>query len=127
MKTTLGFRTRLGLAFGTVLALSAVIAAAAFRSSYWMSNAADGIVAGAKEQNLTMEMEWALASQSDALRGFLLSSDGRMADQCLKADAHFTESAAELAVLPLSSQDRATFDSLVAAERQTRLTNQQVT
>lgn len=89
------FRTRLAAGFGVVLLLVVIVGAVGYRATYRMSDEADKMVASAQQQNLTMEMEWALVSESDDLRGYLAIGDDSLVAEFNARAQHFNESAAQ--------------------------------
>jgi methyl-accepting chemotaxis protein len=95
----LTFRKRLGLGFGVVLTVAAAIALVGYRSTYTMSDQNDHVVTNARIQNLNMEMEWSIAVQSQAIRGFLLTGDTRLLTTEGDARKHFAECQETLAGL----------------------------
>jgi methyl-accepting chemotaxis protein len=56
-----------------------------------MSDQNDHVVLNAKIQNLNMEMEWSMAVQSEAIRGFLLTGDTQLPSRESDARKHFAE------------------------------------
>jgi methyl-accepting chemotaxis protein len=118
MMKKFSFRWRLALGFAAVLVVGAVVGAVGYQSTYRMSDEADGIALGAKEQNLTMEMEWALAEESAAVRSYLITADPAARQQFDTAEKHFQENAGELNGIQLSSEDRGTLEDLRSAEAQ---------
>jgi methyl-accepting chemotaxis protein len=119
MMKSLTFRVRLALGFGLVLILCMVVGAVGYRATYRMSDAADQMATGDKEQNMAMEMEWSIAVESGAMRGYLLTGDEKELDQFREAEKHFKECADQLAGLAISADDKETFRALLAMRERT--------
>ncbi|HEX4311540.1 MAG TPA: methyl-accepting chemotaxis protein [Acidobacteriaceae bacterium] len=101
------FRTRLAAGFGLVLLVVVVVGAVGYRSTYRMSAEEDKMVANAKKQNMAMEMEWALASESDDLRGYLLTGDAALVTEFNARAQHLTESATEVKGMLVTARGKA--------------------
>jgi methyl-accepting chemotaxis protein len=109
----LTFKKRLGLGFGVVVAVAAVIAVVGYRSTYTMSDQNDHVVTNAQIQNLNMEMEWSIAVQSESVRGFLLTGDTQQLSTEGDARKHFVECEEALAGLISTDRQKELFASTV--------------
>lgn len=105
MTLRMSFRKKLAFGFGFVLLMLSAIAITGYLSSYKMSDAADQIVSSARAQNTGMEMEWALAAYTNAVRGYLLTGDISLLQRAEARSRHFDESANEIAAM-LKSADQ---------------------
>ena len=114
MRLRISIGGKLWLGFGFLLAMLVVIAFAGYMSSYRMSDAADGIANNAQVQNGNMEMEWALASESDAVRGYLLTDNAQLLDRAAANRAHFDESTTSVAKLLTTGEQKAALKTILA-------------
>ncbi|HKV77896.1 MAG TPA: methyl-accepting chemotaxis protein [Candidatus Sulfotelmatobacter sp.] len=89
-------KMKLGIGFGTVLMMVALIGGIGYRGSYEMSNATDKIVSNAGQQNISMDMVASLEMQTKAVRGFLLSGKEEMIKSDKQGQKGFKESADKL-------------------------------
>jgi len=115
MKFRMSISRKLWLGFSFVLALLLAIGVAGYRASYRMSDAADAIAGNAQAQNGNMEMEWALASESEAVRGYLLTGNAELLDRAAAHRAHFDASAKDVAKQLTTPEQNAALDKVMAA------------
>ncbi|HEY1501506.1 MAG TPA: methyl-accepting chemotaxis protein [Acidobacteriaceae bacterium] len=117
MMEKLTFRTRLAGGFGVVLLVVVIVGGVGYQSTYRMSDEADKMVASSNTQNMTMEMEWALASESDDLRGYLTTGDAALVTELNARAQHFTESAAAVKGLLATARGRQLLPQIEDAHR----------
>ncbi len=130
----LTFRWRLFIGFGIVLCVAMAIGAVGYHSTYTMSDQNDLVVANAKLQNNNMEMEWAMAVQTEAVRSFLLTNDTHFLAREGDMRRHFAECAGVIANLAntdrvkqmlgsinaLHDRQNATFDKILSLQKDGR-------
>ena len=97
-------KMKLGIGFGTVLVIVALIGGIGYRATYQLSNATDKIILNSGNQNISMDLVASLEMQSKAVRGFLLSGKEEMIKSDQEGQTGFKESVDKLE--PLLSTEK---------------------
>ncbi len=108
----ISLKMKLGIGFGTVLMIVALIGGIGYRATYQMSKATDKILSSAGEQNISMDMVASLEMQTKALRGFLLSGKDEIIKSDQQGQTGFKESADKLEPLLQTERGKQVFTDI---------------
>jgi methyl-accepting chemotaxis protein len=116
----LTLKMKLGVGFGTLLVIVAVVGGLGYYSTYRLSDATDRIVLNGETQNFSMEMVAALEMQTTAIRGFLLAGKEELLKHDQEGQEAFKENAAKLEPLLQTERGKRVFADISRLFREYR-------
>jgi methyl-accepting chemotaxis protein len=108
----LSLKMKLGLGFGTLLLVMAVVGVIGFYSTFRLSAVTDNIQVNDKKNLLTETMETALERQTTGVRGFLLAGKEDLLKHDQEGQQEFKESGDELQKLLITEKGKKLFGDI---------------
>jgi len=117
----LSLKMKLGVGFGSLLIVLAVVGGIGFSSTYRTANAAGKAVANLEKSNLGEHMSTAIEMQTTGVRGFLLAGREELLKHDQEGQEMFKSASTELQGMLVTEKEKKLFEQVVRDFEQYRL------